>query len=94
MPVGPTDEVLVSDIADLVDLLRARTLSKTSSELGDDERDTKLGCILGPLSNALLMPLEALVGVGNLGFAWRNITGALSGRELAAVGVVVEHVLV
>ena len=94
MPVSPSDEVLVSDIADLVDLLRARTLSKTSSELGDDERDTKLGSILGSLSNALLMPLEALVGVGNLGFAWRNITGALLGGELAAVSVIVEDVLV
>ena len=94
MPVGPADEVLISDIADLVDLLRARTLSETSTEFSDDERDTKLGGVLGSLSNTLLMPLEALVGVSNLRFSWRNFAGALSRRELAAVGMVIENVLV
>ena len=70
MPVSPSDEVLVSDIADLVDLLRARTLSEASTELSDHERNTKLFSILGPLSNAVFMPCEALVGVSNLGLAW------------------------
>ena len=77
MPVGPADEVLISDITDLVDLLRARTFSEASTELGDDERDTKLGGVLGPLSNALPMPLEALIGVCNLRLTWRNSAGAL-----------------
>ena len=94
MPVSPSDEIFVSDITDLVDLLRARTLSETSTEFSDDERDTKLSSVLGPLSDTLLMPLEALVGVSNLRFSRRNFAGALSGRELAAVGMVVEYVLV
>lgn len=88
MPVGPADEVLVSNITDLVDLLRAGTLGEAGTELRDEKRKAETVSVLGSLSNSLLVPFEALVSVSDLGLT----SGALTRAELATVSVVVEDV--
>ena len=69
LPVGPAGEVLVSNVADLVDLLSTRALSEASTELGDYERDAKALSIGSSCSDSLLVPGKALVGVSDLWLA-------------------------
>ena len=76
----------------MIDLLRARALGQASAELSDDERNSETLGILCPLANSLLMPLPALGSMSNLRLTWRDFANTLAGAELAAVGVVIEHV--
>ena len=86
LPVSPTNKVVISNISNLIDLLSARAFGQTSTELGDDERNTKALSILSTLSNALLVPFEALVSMSNL----RLTSGTFLAAELAAVSVIVK----
>jgi len=88
LPVGPANQIVISHVTDLVDLLGAGTLGQASAELSDDERHTEALGVLGSLANSFLMPLEALFSVGNL----RLSRGTLFAAELAAVSMVIENV--
>ena len=82
--------MLISNIAHLVDLLSAGAFCEASSELSDDKRDTEAIGVLSSLANSLLVPFEALGLMSD-----RRLTSeALGRRQLAAVGVIVEHMLV
>ena len=86
LPVSPADEMLISNIAHLVDLLSAGAFCEASSKLSDDKRDTEAIGVLSSLANSLLVPFEALGLMSD-----RRLTSeALFGRQLAAVGVIVE----
>ena len=90
LPVGPTDEVLISNIANLVNFLAARALSEASTEFSDHKGDLEAFGILNSSANSLLVPLSALGSVGNLRLTSETFVGA----ELAAVGMVIEDVLI
>jgi len=69
LPVGPANEVLVSNVANLSDLLGAGALSQTSAELSHVEWDAEALGVLRARPNALLVPGEALVGEGGVRLA-------------------------
>ena len=61
--------MLVSDIADLLDLLRARALCEAGAELGDVQGDSQFLGIVGASADPLSVPAEALVSEGRVGLA-------------------------
>jgi len=81
--------MFIGDISNLVDLLSAWTFSEASTELSDNERNSKALSISCSLANSLLMPLRALLSMGNLWFS----SNALIGAQLAAVSMIVENML-
>jgi len=90
LPVSPADEVFVSNLTNLVDLLAARAFAEAGTELGKDEGDTKTLSVLRSSADSLLVPLEANVGVLDLGLTSSTFRLA----ELTAVGMGVQHVQV
>ena len=90
LPVGPSSEILVSDITDLVDLLSACGLGEASAELGKHEGDTKTLGILGSRSEPVLVPSKALISMSDLWLTAAIL--ALLGVHLAAVSMVIEYV--
>ena len=81
--------MFISNVCDLVDLLGARSFGQASTELGDDKRNTKTLRVLGSLTDSLLVPFQADISIRNL----RLASSALFAAELAAVSVVIKHVL-
>lgn len=69
MPVSPADDVVISSVTDLVDLLGAWAFSKTGTELCDNERNSKTLSIFSSLTNSLLVPLAANASMFNLGLS-------------------------
>ena len=89
MPVGPSDEVVVTNLGDLSNLLSARAFSQAGTELCQMKRDTESPCIISTLTNTILMPFVALFSLFNKGF-----TAGTHGRgKLAPVRMVVQNVI-
>ena len=75
--------MFVSNLTNLVDLLATRAFGEAGTELGKDEGDTKTLSVLGSGADSLLVPLETLVGVLDLGLT----SSTFSLAELTAVGM-------
>ena len=88
LPVSPTDEVLISSVSYLGDLLLARTVSQAGTELRDNERDAQALSVFGPHADPVFMPLFALLGMGEL----RLTVRALVRVARAAVSMVIQDV--
>lgn len=91
LPVCPADQLLVGNITDLGDLLRTRSFSETSTELRDVVGDTEALSILGTRIDTLVMPSEALRGIG--GIRLSRGTRCRISTQLATVCMVVQDVM-
>ena len=80
--------MFVSCVTNLVDFLSARSFSEAGTKFSDDERNAKTLSIFSSLANSLLVPFAADALVFNLRLTRETFLKA----ELAAVGMVIEHV--
>lgn len=85
LPISPADHVIISVITNLLDLLRARFLSKAGTKLRENKWNAKTSSVLVPAFEYLTVPRIALGSVGDLRFS----ISAFTHRHLAAVGVIV-----